>query len=199
MAIDDLPWRKFPRDAISNVKIRFIQKQLPQHLKHCALLFFTTAYCLADDYGAFDLEDGLVFADAMDIDNPDDIFLIAELFGTRGVMEKVNERIYVINDWDMPNRDRQYRTPLTAVQRREAVQARLKTEVPEEKPPSASKTAAQKKKNVATKSEKMSLHGECSDKKQESVATQRDRQRQERLQIKQTHTHTRWPRLRTPP
>lgn len=194
MAIDDLPWRKFPRDAISNVKIRFIQKQLPQHLKHCALLFFTTAYCLADDYGAFDLEDGLVFADTMDIDNPDDIFLIAELFGARGVMEKVNERVYVINDWDMPNRDRQYRTPLTAAQRREAVQASLKTEVPEEKPPSASKTAAQKKKNVATKSEKMSLHGECSDKKQESVATQRDRQREERVHTDNTdktdrHTH----------
>lgn len=190
MAIDDLPWRKFPRDAISNVKIRFIQKQLPQHLKHCALLFFTTAYCLADDYGAVDLEDGLVFADAMDIDNPDDIFLIAEHFAKRGVMEKINERVYVISDWDMPNRERQYRPPLTAEQRREAVKSRLKTEAPDEKPPPAARTAAQNKKNVATKNEKMSLHGECSDKKQENVATHRDRQTREREQTDKTDTHT---------
>lgn len=193
MAIDDLPWRKFPRDAISNVKIRFIQKQLPSHLKHCALLFFTTAYCLADDYGAVDLEDGLVFADAMDIDNPGDIFLIAEHFAARGVMEKINERVYVISDWDMPNRDRQYRTPLTAEQRREAVKSRLKAESPEEKPPPVSGKSAQKKKDVATKSKKMSLHGECSDKKRESVATQRERQTGERGQTDQTDktdTHT---------
>lgn len=39
MGVEDLPWRKFPRDAISNVKIRFIQKQLTPHLRHGALLF----------------------------------------------------------------------------------------------------------------------------------------------------------------
>ena len=194
MAIDDLPWRKFPRDAIGNVKIRFIQKQLPAHLKHCALLFFVTAYCIADDYGAFDLEDGLVCADAMDIDNPDDVFLIAEHFARRGVINKITDRVYMFVDWDAPSRERASRSPLTAEQRREAVRARLKIGTPEAEPPIKAESPARKKKDVATKSEKMSLHGECSDKKRENVATQRERRErtetEEREKTDKTDTHT---------
>lgn len=190
MGVEDLPWRKFPRDAISNVKIRFIQKQLAPHLRHGALLFFTTAYCLADDYGVIDIEDGLVFADAMDIDNPDDIFTIANLFAERGVMDKISDRVFMFVDWDTPNRDRTIRAPLTAAQRRAAVQAQLKQK--EEASGTMPGEVQKAVKDVATKSEKMSLHGTCSDKKHENVATHREktdkRVQKEEREKKETHT-----------
>ena len=193
MGVEDLPWRKFPRDAISNVKIRFIQKQLAPHLRHGALLFFTTAYCLADDYGVIDIEDGLVFADAMDIDNPDDIFTIANLFAERGIMDKITERIFMFVEWDTPNRDRTIRAPLTAEQRRAAVEAQLRQK--EETSGNASDASQKSVKTVATKSEKMSLHMPYSDKKRESVATHREireradkRVQKEEKEKKETHT-----------
>lgn len=184
MGVEDLPWRKFPRDAISNVKIRFIQKQLEPHLRHGALLFFTTAYCLADDNGVIDIEDGLVFADAMDIDNPDDVFVIANLFASRGIMDKITERIFMFIEWDVPNRERTARAPLTAAQRRAAVQAQLQQKATQanDKPPDVVPKVA---KTVATKNEKMSLHAPCSDKKCESVATHREKREKEK---KETHT-----------
>lgn len=190
MGVEDLPWRKFPRDAISNVKIRFIQKQLAPHLRHGALLFFTTAYCLADDYGVIDIEDGLVFADAMDIDNPDDVFVIANLFASRGIMDKITERIFMFVEWDTPNRDRTIRAPLTAEQRRAAVQAQLKQK--EMASDNMSDTGQKTAKDVATKSEKMSLYLPCSDKKRENVATHREktdkRVQKEEREKKETHT-----------
>ena len=193
MGVEDLPWRKFPRDAISNVKIRFIQKQLGPHLRHGALLFFTTAYCLADDYGVIDIEDGLVFADAMDIDNPDDVFVIANLFASRGIMDKITERIFMFVEWDTPNRDRTIRAPLTAEQRRAAVEAQLRQK--EKTSGNASDASPKNAKDVATKSEKMSLHMPCSDKKRESVATHREirektdkRAQKEEKEKKETHT-----------
>ncbi len=193
MGVEDLPWRKFPRDAISNVKIRFIQKQLAPHLRHGALLFFTTAYCLADDYGVIDIEDGLVFADAMDIDNPDDVFVIANLFASRGIMDKITERIFMFVEWDTPNRDRTIRAPLTAEQRRAAVEAQLRQK--EKTSGNASDASPKNAQDVATKSEKMSLHMPCSDKKRESVATHREirekidkRAQKEEKEKKETHT-----------
>lgn len=193
MGVEDLPWRKFPRDAISNVKIRFIQKQLTPHLRHGALLFFTTAYCLADDYGVIDIEDGLVFADAMDIDNPDDVFVIANLFASRGIMDKITERIFMFVDWDTPNRDRTIRAPLTAAQRRAAVEAQLRQK--EEAIGKVSDASQKNAQDVATESEKMSLHGTCSDKKRESVATHREirektdkRAQKEEKEKKERHT-----------
>lgn len=62
----------------------------------------------------------------MDIDNPDDVFVIANLFASRGIMDKITERIFMFVEWDTPNRDRTIRAPLTAEQRRAAVEAQLR-------------------------------------------------------------------------
>lgn len=126
--INDLSWRKFPRDLTTSPKLRYVEKTLPQHLRHCGFLFMMHAYCAADDNGAIDIEDGFILADVLGIDSPDDVKLIADQLAYRGLLLSVTgTTAYLITDWDCGDRTNKA-TPLTADQRRAVTQRKIMEE-----------------------------------------------------------------------
>lgn len=122
--INDLPWRKFPRDAIRNEELDYISFTLGDKLATAPYMFFMTMYCRADDDGVFDVGDGCVFSRLMRCGNPQDVFQIAQLFVDRGLISPVDDSVYIINDWEVPNRSNVTRAK-TAEERRAAVARKI--------------------------------------------------------------------------
>lgn len=122
--INDLPWRKFPRDAIRNEELDYISFTLGDELATAPYMFFMTMYCRADDDGVFDIGDGCVFSRLMRCGNPQDVFQIAQLFVDRGLISPVDDSVYIINDWEVPNRPNVTRAK-TAEERRAAVARKI--------------------------------------------------------------------------
>ena len=127
--INDLPWRKFPRDAIRNEELDYIAFSLGEELAVAPYMFFMTMYCRADDDGVFDIADGCIFSRLMRIGTPQDVIQIAQLFVERGIISPVIEgqSLFLINDWEVPNRPNVVKAK-TAEERRAAVARKIKDE-----------------------------------------------------------------------
>lgn len=123
MGLQNITWRKLPRNAVSDIRIQSVAMQLPQELKPAALLFYVVAICTADDDGVFDIDDGFTFSIAMQCGTPDDVFQIADLFVLRKLIVQVEDDSsqYMLVDWESPFVDSRFKSSLTAEQRRQAV------------------------------------------------------------------------------
>ena len=106
--LNDMTWRKTPRDLIINPKIRFIAGHTAVHLKQAVFAFYAAIYMQADNDGVIDLGDTEVLADIVMLDNPNDISTLIDAFAKRGFIERVypddaeRTSIYFLTDWDNP-------------------------------------------------------------------------------------------------
>lgn len=127
--VNDLPWRKVPRDIIRNEDLDYISYLLDDSLKPAPLLFYITAYCKADDFGVFDIEDGVIFSRLMRIGKPADVKTIAEAMVKRHLIRPVADNCtsYVILDWEVPQR-KSVRTSKTAEERRKTAEEKIQQE-----------------------------------------------------------------------
>ena len=106
--LNDMTWRKTPRDLIINPKIRFIAGHTAAHLKQAVFAFYAAIYMQADNDGVIDLGDTEVLADIVMLDDPDDISTLIDAFVKRGFIERVypddaeRASIYFLTDWDNP-------------------------------------------------------------------------------------------------
>lgn len=106
--LNDMTWRKTPRDLIINPKIRFIAGHTAAHLKQAVFAFYAAIYMQADNDGVIDLGDTEVLADIVMLDDPDDINTLIDAFAKRGFIERVypddaeRASIYFLTDWDNP-------------------------------------------------------------------------------------------------
>ena len=194
--IDDLAWRKFPRNIIENAELQYIADQMEEGLEALPLLLYTVAYCRADDNGIFDLRDGRIFSRLVKLGTVDDLFYCAKLMVEENIFQPVNGPVLLITDWESPNRSgRTPQKPLSADERRAAAAAKIRAQ--EQKKASAAKFFTL----TSTKSEKMSLsqreteriqreteerhtHTEFKDRETEGEKTRED----EKEDIKETHT-----------
>lgn len=127
--IDSLPWRKMSVSVSTDAKIRYIDKKLPPRLCRAAFVFYLHAFCCADDDGAFDIEDGCIFADVLNCE-PEDITLLAAQFCARGILcaAAADSTVYILNDWESPNRNGKTSAPLTLAERRARVASKIAAE-----------------------------------------------------------------------
>lgn len=103
--IDDLPWRKFPRNIIRNEELDYCGDLMGPGKEMFPLLFYTVAYCKADDLGVFDIEDGVIFKRLMKGGTAQDVHEIAKLLDERGLISCMeNSTVYMIVDWEVPTR-----------------------------------------------------------------------------------------------
>lgn len=185
---DELAWRKFPRNAARDENLDYIAYLLGDKAPQ-ALLFFTIMYCICDDDGVFDLEDGIIFSRMMKTGTPEDVFNVASLMEKRRIIVRCIDHVYMIRNWDAPQRSSNFgRTARTMEERRAAV---------------AKKIAEEKKKNPENEPEDFFYLD--NDKNANFVVTQREREKErqierpeetERIQreenlkteIKETHT-----------
>lgn len=104
--LNDLAWRKVPRNIIRDENIDYISSLLPENLSAAPMLLYFIMYCKADDDGVIDLEDGAIYARLMKICNAKEVLDIATLMAKRKLLLPVidGSNVYIIEDWDIPMR-----------------------------------------------------------------------------------------------
>lgn len=199
---DELAWRKFPRNAARDENLDYIAYLLGDKAPQ-ALLFFTIMYCICDDDGVFDLEDGIIFSRMMKTGTPDDVLHVASLMEQRRVITRVIDNVFMIRAWDAPQRANNFgRTAKTMEERRAAVAEKIRKER-EREPSLVNINFEQARANAA---EAAAFFYPENDKIQKNVATQREReretdyterldetertQREENLETERKETHT---------
>lgn len=194
MAVNELSWRKFPRDTMRNEELDYVSYLLGPSLAAAPFLFYTTAFCKADDDGVFNIEDGVIFSRLMRLGTPSDVLKIAEMLEKRHVITRVidGSSYFLLTDWDPPQRPGAYRQPRTAEERRKVVAERIAKAEAEKKQSSAEKIKAAAEAvffvpNDDKKAENV-VKNNIDDKNDENVVhIERDREIEER-EKKDTHT-----------
>ena len=128
--LNDLAWRKVPRNIIRDENIEYISSLLPEHLQAAPMLLYFIMYCKADDEGVIDLEDGAIYSRLMmKSAKPEEIIEIARLMAKRKLLIPVADgfNVYIIDDWDIPARPG-VRTARTMEERRAAVAQKIRAE-----------------------------------------------------------------------
>lgn len=182
---DELAWRKFPRNAPRNVELDYIAElavmKYPDkpYIAMAPLQFYTIAYCMADDDGVIDIDDGIIYSRMMQkVIAPDEIIFIAELMAKRKILIHVCDGVYFIADWEAPQRKENFpRKAQTAEERRAAVAEKIRSEHAKRNASSDNSVTVdfdKIAKNVATESFFCNLN----DKNAKSVATYREREKE---------------------
>lgn len=130
--VNDMTWRKLPRDLQTNENFTYIESKLKPELAAAPYMFYITALRLADDDGIFDLEDGVIFSRLMKIGTPDDVFIIANYMQIRKIITRVSaesNRCF-LNDWDYPKTQK----PRTMAERRSIVLKQIEEEKAQKNP-----------------------------------------------------------------
>lgn len=128
--LNDLAWRKVPRNIIRDENIEYISSLLPENLKAAPMLLYFIMYCKADDEGVVDLEDGAIYSRLMmNTATPEAVIEIARLMAKRKLLLPVvaDVNVYIIEDWDIPARPG-VRASRTMEERRAAVAAKIRQE-----------------------------------------------------------------------
>lgn len=125
--VNDMTWRKFPRDFITNPDFAYISDCMRPEVKCAPYMFYCTAICMADDDGIFDLEDGTMFLRHMKIGTSEDLIKIANLMQQRRIITRVSKdsNRCILNDWDYPKQTK----PRTMAERRQIVLRQIAEEV----------------------------------------------------------------------
>lgn len=101
--LNDMAWRKAPRDLLTNPRIRSIASRIDSSLKQAVFAFYVACYMEANDDGIVDLSDTEVFADLLLLEDEDDIETLTNLFVKKNFLEEIKNGLYYIQDWDNPN------------------------------------------------------------------------------------------------
>jgi len=109
-------------DLLTDENLSYIVDLLPPELATAPYMFYLAALKNADDDGAFDLDDGVVFSRLMKIGTPQNVFDIANLMMERRIITRVDKStMCLILDWDYaPNE-----IPRTLEQRRKQVRDKI--------------------------------------------------------------------------
>lgn len=132
--LNDLAWRKVPRNIIRDENIDYISSLLPENLSAAPMLLYFIMYCKADDDGVIDLEDGAIYSRLMKICNAKEVLDIATLMAKRKLLLPVMDgtNVYIIEDWDIPMRPGA-KPARTMEERRANVAAKIRAEQEEKR------------------------------------------------------------------
>ncbi len=124
--INDLAWRKVPRNIIRDENIDYIASLMPQHLQALPMLLYFVMYCKADDEGMVDLRDGVIYSRLLKIGTPGDILNVAILMtGQNLLVQPVDGvNVFIITDWEVPPRPGQ-KASRTMGERRAAIAQKI--------------------------------------------------------------------------
>lgn len=123
--LKDIYWRKYPLDLLNDENMLYIESLMPKQYKYAPYMFYITALKIADDDGVFNLDDGIIFARLMRIDNVSLVFTIANLMRKRNIIYRLfDDAAYCgLVDWEYPKQKAR-----TLDERRRVVEAKLRQE-----------------------------------------------------------------------
>lgn len=110
MAADNITWRKTPIDLLVDENFSYISSQMKPGEETAPYMFYLTCLRKADEDGAFDLEDGLMFSRLMRVGDKTTVFKIANLMMQRQIITRVGTSSKcMLVEWEYV-RDKQNRT-----------------------------------------------------------------------------------------
>lgn len=132
--LNDLAWRKVPRNIIRDEDLDYISSLMPERLTAAPMLLYFIMYCKADDDGVVDLEDGVIYSRLTHIATPREVLDIAALMTRRKLLIPVMDgtNVYLIDDWDIPMRPGT-KPARTMEERRANVAAKIRAEQEQKK------------------------------------------------------------------
>lgn len=181
---DELAWRKFPRNAARDENLDYIAYLLGDKAPQ-ALLFFTIMYCICDDDGVFDLEDGIIFSRMMKTGTPDDVFHVASLMEKRRIIVRCIDNVFMIRNWDAPQRSSNFGRSARTMEERRAAVAKKISEERRKEPVDFFCTENDKNANFVVTQREIERERET-DRPEETERTQRE----ENLETERKETHT---------
>lgn len=119
----DVYWRQYPVDLLSDDKMACVEAELPEDLKYAPYMFYCAALKLCDDNGVFDLDDGVIMARLMRVDDPAIVFYIANLMRKRKIIYRLFDDAMLCGLVDWTYSDKK---PRTIDERRKAVAEAIK-------------------------------------------------------------------------
>ena len=99
----DVYWRQYPIDLLNDEKMGYIESQMPAGYEYAPYMYYITALKLADDDGIFDLDDGIIFARLMRVDNIQIVFDITNLMRQYKIIYRLSDdsNLCGIVDWSL--------------------------------------------------------------------------------------------------
>lgn len=121
--LSDLTWRKYPLDLLMNENMAVVEAAMPKGFEYAPYMFYITALKKADNDGVFDLEDGVIFARLMRVENIEVVFLVANLMQQRHLIYRINGECNKCGlvDWEYPKNEK----PRTIAERRAIVEKQI--------------------------------------------------------------------------
>lgn len=118
-------WVKLSKDLLTDENFTYIKAQLAPELSAAPYMFYLAALKLADSDGIFDLEDGIIFSQLMQVGTVKDVWKIANLMQQRHIITRVSRESNkcLISLWEYPTGK-----SLTAAQRRQKVNDMIEEE-----------------------------------------------------------------------
>ena len=97
----DVYWRQYPIDLLNDEKMSYIESQMPAGYEYAPYMYYITALKLADDDGIFDLDDGIIFARLMRVDNIQIVFDVTNLMRKYKIIYRLSDdsQLCGIVDW----------------------------------------------------------------------------------------------------
>lgn len=97
----DVYWRQYPIDLLNDEKMGYIESKMPAGYEYAPYMYYITALKLADDDGIFDLDDGIIFARLMRVDNIQIVYDVTNLMRQYKIIYRLSDdsNLCGIVDW----------------------------------------------------------------------------------------------------
>ena len=106
----DVYWRQYPIDLLNDEKMGYIESQMPAGYEYAPYMYYITALKLADDDGIFDLDDGIIFARLMRVDNVQIVFDVTNLMRKYKIIYRLSDETQLCGIVDWTYSDKKKRT-----------------------------------------------------------------------------------------
>lgn len=121
----DVYWRQYPIDLLNDEKMGYIESKMPAGYEYAPYMYYITALKLADDDGIFDLDDGIIFARLMRVDNIQIVFDVTNLMRQYKIIYRLSDdsQLCGIVDWTYSDKKKR-----TLAERKQVVMAAIERE-----------------------------------------------------------------------
>ena len=106
----DVYWRQYPIDLLNDEKMGYIESQMPAGYEYAPYMYYITALKLADDNGIYDLDDGIIFARLMRVENVQLVFDVTNLMRKYKIIYRLSDDTQLCGIVDWSYSDKKKRT-----------------------------------------------------------------------------------------
>ena len=103
-------WRQYPIDLLNDEKMGYIESMMPAGYEYAPYMYYITALKLANDDGIYDLDDGIIFARLMRVENVQLVFDVTNLMRKYKIIYRLSDDTQLCGIVDWSYSDKKKRT-----------------------------------------------------------------------------------------